>query len=217
MAPPAHTATFLVDGANLITALGLVLAIGAVVRATCTTDHRFALALAVAAIVCDHLDGFVARATKGRSEQLFKFGSHLDSYTDFITKAIFPAVLLVAQSGCASWATAVAAVYVLCIALQYSFLDANGCYVHPKTRKKAFYGLSPDYNILFFSALYLFAPAALPDGSAHYALAALMLALGLGFNANCSFKDYMASWGGAEKVTFIAVQTGVGVALVLTA
>jgi CDP-diacylglycerol--serine O-phosphatidyltransferase len=132
------------DLPNAVTFCGLVAGLGAL---GCLTRERFgaALALALLAVLIDQLDGRLALARPQRSAAVRAFGAHLDCYADFVSKGVFPALmlLLVGDFGLGFWV--VAAVHLISIATRYSYE-----FVPDAPRR----GLSPDYSILTFGLLY---------------------------------------------------------------
>jgi CDP-diacylglycerol--serine O-phosphatidyltransferase len=160
------------DLPNGVTLSGLaagLLALGLAVQ------QRFgaALALALLAILIDQIDGRLALAQPARSPAMRAFGAHLDCYADFVSKGIFPALMLLVVGGFGAvfWAVAVLQVSTIAVRYSYEFVpDAP-----PR-------GLSPDFSVVTFALLYALAAPPLGDrypavlAGAMVVLAALNLA-----------------------------------------
>ncbi len=136
---------FVFDLANAATLIGLLVGSAAVVLVIHGSFH-WALVLALTAISIDHVDGALARRKANRPLGMRAFGAHLDCYADFVTKGVFPSLLLLA---CAEFSPAyfpVAALHICAIAVRYSYEFVPDV---PAV------GLSPDYSILAFAGLFL--------------------------------------------------------------
>lgn len=136
------------DLPNLVTFSGLLAGLGATGLAA---QARFgpALALALLAILIDQLDGRLAQARPHRDAAIQAFGAHLDCYADFVSKGVFPALMLLVLSDFGFLAWAVAGIHLAVIAFRYSYEFVPGA--SPR-------GLSPDYSVLAFSLLFLVHP-----------------------------------------------------------
>jgi CDP-diacylglycerol--serine O-phosphatidyltransferase len=136
------------DLPNAVTLSGLAAglwALGLVVQA----QFGAALALALIAIVIDQLDGYLAVRRPQRSPAIQAFGAHLDCYADFVSKGIFPALMLLGLGGFGApfWAVALLQVGTIAVRYSYEFVP------HAPRR-----GLSPDFSLVIFGILYLGAP-----------------------------------------------------------
>ena len=136
---------FVFDLANLATLTGLLVASAAVVAVIHGSFHS-ALALALTAISIDHIDGALARRDRDRSPSMCTFGAHLDCYADFVTKGVFPPLLLLMSTEFSPVYFPVAALHICAIAVRYSYEFVPDV---PAT------GLSPDYSILLFAGFFL--------------------------------------------------------------
>ena len=136
---------FAFDLANAATLIGLLVACAALVLVIDGSFDR-ALALALTAILIDHVDGALARRDRRRSEAMRTFGAHLDCYADFVTKGIFPSLLLLTSTEFDPAYFPVAALHICVIAVRYSYEFVPG--VPPA-------GLSPDYNIVVLAGFFL--------------------------------------------------------------
>ncbi|MEX3937764.1 CDP-alcohol phosphatidyltransferase family protein [Paraburkholderia phymatum] len=83
---------YLVDVPNAITAIGLVLAIGAM-HLTVNGHPDVAIGVLIWAVMLDHLDGLVARRMKNRPREYALVGGDMDSATDMVSAAIVPGLL----------------------------------------------------------------------------------------------------------------------------
>lgn len=140
----AHVA----DLANLVTLGGLALAFFAC-WAVLSGRPSLALALAAMSVVIDNIDGWIARRAVGRNPNLEHFGAHLDCYSDFICKGIFPALYLLTATDFQLLSIPAALIYLMAIAVRYSYEFVPD---------RAHIGLSPDYMIGFLCLLQLAAP-----------------------------------------------------------
>jgi phosphatidylserine synthase len=139
---------YLSDAANLITIGGLALAFLAC-WLVLSQRPAFGLAFAALALVMDYADGWVARRAVGRNPAFKHFGAHLDCFADYVTKGIFPALFLLSATDLQIISLPVALVYLMAIAIRYSYEFVPG---------RAHIGLSPDYLIVFLCVLQLAAP-----------------------------------------------------------
>lgn len=164
--PAPRMTDFLLDGPNLVTLVGLLAGFAALVQ-TIRGELAIGLAFALLAIIIDNVDGALARRDPGRSAIMRSFGAHLDCFADFVSKGLFPPLLLLAVAGDGAQVLAVGALHVVAVALRYSWeLGAEG----PAR------GLSPDYAIVVFAALHLCRDALGEAQGAALATAMLLLA-----------------------------------------
>lgn len=164
---PPRLVDFLLDAPNLVTLSGLATGLGAlgmVVQDRLDT----ALCLALGAILIDQLDGRLALNRPERGPAIRAFGAHLDCYADFVSKGVFPALMLLTLSAFAPIYWLIAGAHLTVIALRYSYEFVPGA---PRR------GLSPDYSILAFALLWT---GAAPVAGTHYPgiLAAVMIVMG---------------------------------------
>jgi len=143
--PVSQLRGYVQDVPNLVTLLGLLLGFGALIEAT-RDRLGTALALALIAILVDNLDGALARRDSGRTPIMRSFGAHLDCFADFVSKGLFPPLLLIAVLGDGVVAPIIGGVYLLAIALRYSWELGTDWPAR---------GLSPDYAIAVFAAIHL--------------------------------------------------------------
>ena len=116
---------YLLDPANAITTVGLTFAVAGL-YALLSGNFELAIAAVVWALVADHLDGIVAGRTRDRDPDKGKIGKQLDSFTDLVSDAVFPA-LLVIQLNLQSTVSLVIAVILLGAgALRLSYFNSFG-------------------------------------------------------------------------------------------
>ena len=142
---PPQMLGFVIDWANVATLTGLLTACAACVFAI-RGHFQLALAFALSAIFIDHIDGMLARRDRVRSHGMLVFGAHLDCYADFVTKGVFPSLLLLTSTEFMPAYLPVAALHICAIAVRYSYEFV------PDVRPA---GLSPDYTIVLFAAFWL--------------------------------------------------------------
>ncbi|MGY4426353.1 phosphatidylserine synthase [Bradyrhizobium sp. JR6.1] len=88
---------YLWDPANAITAGGLVLSSASLFLAL--SGHlELSVAVALWAVLSDHLDGFVAARTANRDPDAAKMGKSLDGFGDIIYGAVLPAAVVIQLS-----------------------------------------------------------------------------------------------------------------------
>ena len=138
----------MVDLANLVTLGGLAISFFAC-WSVLSGRPSIALALVAMAVVIDHVDGWIARRARGRNPAFKHFGAHLDCFSDYICKAIFPVLYLLTATDLQVMSIPVALIYLMAIAIRYSYEFVPD---------RALIGLSPDYMIAFLCLLQLAAP-----------------------------------------------------------
>lgn len=130
---------YLLDIPNLITLTGLCMSFYAC--SILQTDLQLAYLMINLALICDNFDGFIARKLNRTDERLI-FGGHLDCYADFITKGVFPS-LLVCYYGKNN---ILAIVNIISIAIRYSYEFSD-------PEKPG--GLSPDFSVITGGIIYI--------------------------------------------------------------
>ncbi len=88
----------------------------------------------------------LARRDGARSEAMRTFGAHLDCYADFVSKGVFPSLLLVMSTGVEVVYLPVAALHICTIAV---------CYSYEFVPDLPDVGVSPDYSIVLFAVFWL--------------------------------------------------------------
>jgi len=157
----------LFDPANAVTAAGLVLSVNAISLAL---SGRVELGVAVAlwALLADHLDGVVAQRLTIRAERAGEVGKNLDSLADLVSAGIFPGIALLVVGGNGALFVAVAALLAGASALRLSYFNVFGS---PGGR---FIGVPTTYAVPLTAIIFLARPI-LPDQTFPY-----VLALGIG-------------------------------------
>jgi CDP-diacylglycerol---serine O-phosphatidyltransferase len=159
----------LLDPANAITVVGL----------TCATTGiyalllgRFELALAIVlwALLADHLDGIVASRTRNRDPEKSKIGKQLDSFTDLVSDAIFPAILVIQVNHASLLSLALAALLLIAGALRLSYFNTFGL------SGSRFLGLPLSYDLPVLAILFL-CRSAVPEGDFPTLVNSVMVAL----------------------------------------
>jgi CDP-diacylglycerol--serine O-phosphatidyltransferase len=141
----------LADPANAITAGGLVLAVIAISLAV-QGHPSLAVAVALWALLADHLDGVVAARTKNRAPETGEIGKNLDSLADLVSAGIFPAVLLIVLSNGSPLSVVAGAILVAACALRLSYFNVFGS---PGGR---FIGVPTTYAVPVTAILFLSRP-----------------------------------------------------------
>jgi CDP-diacylglycerol--serine O-phosphatidyltransferase len=159
----------LVDPANAITVVGL----------TCATTGiyalllgRFELALAIVlwALLADHLDGIVAGRTRNRDPDKGKIGKQLDSFTDLVSDAIFPAILVIQLNQISRIGLVIAVILLIAGALRLSYFNSFGL------SGGRFVGVPLSYDIPMLALLFVARPV-FPTDSFPLVVDAVMLVL----------------------------------------
>jgi CDP-diacylglycerol--serine O-phosphatidyltransferase len=160
---------YLIDPANAITGAGLMFAVLGLFAAL--SGHlELGLAAVVWALLADHLDGIVASRLRNRDPVKGQIGKHLDSFTDLVSDAVFPA-LLIMQLNERSVASLVLAMFVLLAgALRLSYFNSFGL------TNGRFIGVPLSYDIPVLAVLFVARPW-LPPESFVVLINAVMLTL----------------------------------------
>ncbi|GEC57886.1 MULTISPECIES: CDP-alcohol phosphatidyltransferase family protein [Bradyrhizobium] len=143
---------YLLDPANAITASGMILS---GVALSLVTDGRIELAVAVAlwAMLADHLDGIVARRIRNRSEAAATMGKSLDGFSDLIYGAVFPSIALLQLHGVTLLSAAVGTTLLVAGALRLSYFGITGL-----STDRCFTGLPLSYDVPILALLVLAEP-----------------------------------------------------------
>ena len=152
---PTHPAPismlgFLRDGANLITLAGLACAVTGIYFAIQGVFEAAMIAL-LWAILCDWMDGPVARRTSGRSKAHGAFGGALDSLVDIVSLGVLPAVVLLSYGEFSPWFLPGAFVAIAAGVVRLSYFDVFGL-----EGGKSYTGLPLDLNGLALTVVFLF-------------------------------------------------------------
>ncbi|GLR90282.1 CDP-alcohol phosphatidyltransferase family protein [Bradyrhizobium iriomotense] len=140
---------YLLDPANAITAVGLVLA-SVAINFALAGRMECSIALGLWAMLADQLDGVVASRTKNRQKNYAKMGKSLDGFADIVYGAILPALLVILLSDGAVYSRAVAVLMILAGALRLSYFNNFGL-----SEDGYFTGLPLSYDIPLLSLLFI--------------------------------------------------------------
>jgi CDP-diacylglycerol--serine O-phosphatidyltransferase len=142
---------YLVDPANAITSVGLICATSGLF-AVLSGHFELGLAAVLWALLADHLDGIVAARTRNRDPDKGKIGKQLDSFTDLLSDAVFPAVLVIELNQHSPASLAIAIVLLGAGALRLSYFNAfgltGGCFV----------GVPLSYDLPLLALLFVLRP-----------------------------------------------------------
>ncbi|PBB51886.1 MULTISPECIES: CDP-alcohol phosphatidyltransferase family protein [Mesorhizobium] len=159
----------LLDPANAITAGGIVLSMIAIGQNILGVPELGA-AIALWALLADHLDGIVAKRTKGRQAETAEIGKNLDSLADLVSAGIFPAITILGIAQATPTTIATASLLVLSSALRLAYFNVNGS---PGGRST---GLPTTYAVPVTAIVLLCRPF-IPDTYFSTVLAASLLAV----------------------------------------
>jgi len=132
---------YLVDFANAITAAGLILTIAAL-NLILAGNIPLAIVLLMWAVVLDHIDGWVARRSRGRAVEYSHFGGDLDSLTDFVSAAVATWLIAMHLTGNAPLATVAGFMLMFAAALRVAYFNNFGLRDDGR-----FYGLPLTYDV----------------------------------------------------------------------
>jgi CDP-diacylglycerol--serine O-phosphatidyltransferase len=141
---------FLKDRANLITMLGLVSSVIGIYFAIKGSFEAAMIAL-LWAILCDWMDGPVARRTKGRDKSLGEFGAELDSLVDIVSFGVLPAIVLLSYGEFSPWFLPGAIALIAAGVIRLAYFDVFGL-----EGGSTYVGLSLDINSFAFTLVFLF-------------------------------------------------------------
>ncbi|WFU23404.1 CDP-alcohol phosphatidyltransferase family protein [Bradyrhizobium sp. CB1717] len=143
---------YLWDPANAITITGLLFSSTSLFLAL---SERLELSVAVAlwAVLSDHLDGFVAGRTKGRDPDVAKMGASLDGFADIVYGAVLPAVIVVQVSQSSALAVATATTLLVAGAIRLSYFANFG-----RSCDGCFLGVPLSYDVPLLALLFLLKP-----------------------------------------------------------
>lgn len=148
---------YLKDPANAITSVGLGFALLALYFVN-IGQLEIALASALWALIADHIDGIVAARTRNRLQHAGAIGKQLDSFTDFISDSVFPALLVLQLNEASLVSLALAGLLLLAGALRLSYFNTFGL-----SGGKHFTGVPLSYDLPALALLFLFRPWISPE------------------------------------------------------
>lgn len=142
---------YLLDPANAITTVGLTCAVAGL-YALLSGNFELAIAAVVWALVADHLDGIVAGRTRDRDPDKGKIGKQLDSFTDLVSDAVFPALLVIQLNQQSTVSLAIAIILLGAGALRLSYFNSFGL------SDGRFVGVPLSYDIPLLAVLFVARP-----------------------------------------------------------
>ncbi|MBB4233320.1 CDP-alcohol phosphatidyltransferase family protein [Rhizobium mongolense] len=148
---------YLIDPANAITTAGLLCSSVSLYLAL-NGQIEIAIAVALWAVLADHLDGVVAGRTPNRHPDIAKMGRSLDGFGDIIYGAILPAVLILQLNKVSLFSLFVATALLLAGAIRLSYFANFG-----KSEDGRFVGVPLSYDIPLLAALVLIQPFIGPE------------------------------------------------------
>ncbi|WP_029554183.1 CDP-alcohol phosphatidyltransferase family protein [Verminephrobacter aporrectodeae] len=158
------------DWPNAITATGLAVAVLALNAAR--HDRFLSVLLLLWAVMCDHLDGTVAKKLKARHPGAAKIGGDLDSFADMVTGGVVPAFLVLSYGRPHVFALVAAALLVVCAGLRLAYFNNFGL-----TDAGRFHGMPMTYNAPLLSLLLVATSMASPNAQAlSWCIAATLMA-----------------------------------------
>jgi CDP-diacylglycerol---serine O-phosphatidyltransferase len=142
---------YLVDPANAITVIGLTCAMTGI-YAVQTGHLELGLAIVLWALLADHLDGIVASRTRNRAPEKGQIGKQLDSFTDLVSDAVFPTLLVLKLNDYSLPSLVLAALLMIAGALRLSYFNTFGL------SGKSFIGVPLSYDLPALAILFLLRP-----------------------------------------------------------
>ncbi len=103
------------------------------------------------AILCDWMDGPVARRTKARGRSLGEFGAALDSLVDIVSFGVLPAIVLLSYGEFSPWFLPGAIALIAAGVIRLAYFDVFGL-----EGGSTYVGLSLDINSFAFTWVFLF-------------------------------------------------------------
>lgn len=147
---------YLVDPANAITTAGLSFAVLGLYAAL-SGELELGIAAVVWALLADHLDGIVASRLRNRDPVKGKIGKQLDSFTDLVSDAVFPALLIMQLNDRSAGSLLLALVVLLAGALRLSYFNSFGL------TNGRFIGVPLSYDIPVLAVLFVARPWMPPE------------------------------------------------------
>jgi len=116
---------FLLDPANAITTCGLTFAVIGLYEVL-GGHFELGIAAVIWSLLADHLDGIVAARTRNRDPDKGKIGKQLDSFTDLVSDAVFPAMLVLELNHGSPVSLVIAVILLVAGALRLSYFNSFG-------------------------------------------------------------------------------------------
>ncbi|KRR11417.1 CDP-alcohol phosphatidyltransferase family protein [Bradyrhizobium valentinum] len=143
---------YLWDPANAITTGGLLFSSVSLFLAL--SEHlELSVAVALWAVLSDHLDGVVAARTKNRDPDVAKMGKSLDGFGDIIYGAVLPAAIVIQLSHASLLALATATALLVAGATRLSYFANFG-----RSSDGRFLGVPLSYDVPLLALLFLLQP-----------------------------------------------------------
>lgn len=148
---------YLWDPANAITIGGLLCSSASLFLAL--SEHlELAVAVALWAVLSDHVDGIVAVRTKNRDPDVAKMGKSLDGFADIIYGAVLPAAVVIELSQCSLLALSTASALLVAGVVRLSYFANFG-----KSSDGGFLGVPLSYDVPLLALLFLIQPSIPPE------------------------------------------------------
>lgn len=167
VSPPPRILAQFADPANLCTMAGLAFTVWGVAGLLEGNLHQGALGI-MGSTVCDIGDGFLARATSGRSELKFRIGGVLDSLVDLAAGALLGGACLVLLGGGSVFSVVVAVIFACALACRLAYFTVVGL------EGRSFIGVPVVANQLLVAGI-LLVPWVRQEDWAQYVVGSLML------------------------------------------
>jgi CDP-diacylglycerol--serine O-phosphatidyltransferase len=143
---------YLLDPANAITTIGLACAVTGL-YAVLSGHFELGIAAVLWALLADHLDGIVAARTRNRDPAKGKIGKQLDSFTDLVSDAVFPAILVIQLNRSSPVSLAIAVILLTAGAVRLSYFNSFGL------SDGRFVGVPLSYDIPLLALLFVARPS----------------------------------------------------------
>ena len=142
---------YLLDPANAITTFGLTFAVIGLYEVL-GGHFELGIAAVIWSLLADHLDGIVAARTRNRDPDKGKIGKQLDSFTDLVSDAVFPAMLVLELNHGSPVSLVIAVILLVAGALRLSYFNSFGL------SDGRFVGVPLSYDIPLLALLFVVRP-----------------------------------------------------------
>ncbi|QOZ13495.1 hypothetical protein XH96_32985 [Bradyrhizobium sp. CCBAU 51765] len=143
---------YLWDPANAITAGGLVFSSASLFLAL-SGKLELSVAVALWAVLADHIDGIVAKWTPNRDPEVAKMGKSLDGFGDIIYGAVLPTAIVIQLSHASILSLATATALLVAGAIRLSYFANFG-----RSSDGRFLGVPLSYDVPLMALLILLQP-----------------------------------------------------------
>ncbi|MGY3131150.1 CDP-diacylglycerol--serine O-phosphatidyltransferase [Bradyrhizobium sp. USDA 4501] len=144
---------YLWDPANAVTTAGLVFSSASLFLAL-SGDLELSVAVALWAVLADHLDGIVATRTLNRDPGVAKMGKSLDGFGDIIYGAVLPSAIVIQLSHASILSLATATALLVAGAIRLSYFANFG-----RSSDGHFLGVPLSYDVPLLALLFLLQPS----------------------------------------------------------